>query len=142
DVRRAVAGYYGLVSFLDDNVGRILAALERSGLAGATRVVMTSDHGDNLGARGLWGKSTMYEEAVGIPLIMAGAGVPSGHVCPTPVSLLDVFPTVLDGVGLPPDPPGTRHSPPTSASPDLPRPDATLHPPRGPLAQPVRAGDS
>ncbi|MFN6953427.1 MAG: sulfatase-like hydrolase/transferase [Acetobacteraceae bacterium] len=108
DVRRAVAGYYGLVSFLDDNVGRILGALDRSGLAGATRVILTSDHGDNLGARGLWGKSTMYEEAVGIPLIMAGAGVPAGHVCPTPVSLLDVFPTVLEGVGLPPDPPGTR----------------------------------
>lgn len=107
-VRRAVAGYYGLVSFLDDNVGRILAALARTGLAARTRVVMTSDHGDNLGARGLWGKSTMYEEAVGIPLIMAGAGIPSGHVCPTPVSLVDLYPTILEGVGLPADPPGTR----------------------------------
>ncbi|WP_424140663.1 sulfatase-like hydrolase/transferase [Roseomonas chloroacetimidivorans] len=107
-VQKAVAGYYGLVSFLDENVGRILAALDRTGLAGNTRVVMTSDHGDNLGARGLWGKSTMYEEAVGIPLIMAGAGVPAGHVCPTPVSLVDLYPTILEGVGLPPDSPSRR----------------------------------
>ena len=57
-VRRAIAGYLGLVSFMDDNVGKVLRALDDAGLAGDTRVVYTSDHGDNVGARGLWGKST------------------------------------------------------------------------------------
>ena len=61
-VRTAVAAYYGLVSFLDDNIGKVLCALEDSGLAGDTRVIYTSDHGDNLGNRGLWGKSVMYED--------------------------------------------------------------------------------
>jgi choline-sulfatase len=103
-VRRALAAYFGLVSFLDDNVGRILRALEDAGLAGETRVIYSSDHGDNLGARGMWGKSTMYEESAGIPLIMAGAEVPAGVACPVPVTLVDAFPTIVQGAGLPPDP--------------------------------------
>jgi choline-sulfatase len=103
-VRRAIAAYFGLVSFLDDNIGKILAALEETGLARTTRVVYASDHGDNLGTRGLWGKSTMYEESAGIPLILAGPGVPRGKVCPTPVTLVDAFPTFLDSLGASPDP--------------------------------------
>ncbi len=61
-VRRAIAAYYALVSFLDDNIGKILRALADAGLADTTRVIYTTDHGDNLGCRGLWGKSVMYEE--------------------------------------------------------------------------------
>jgi choline-sulfatase len=103
-VRRAIAAYFGLVSFLDDNVGKILRALEETGLAERTRVVYSSDHGDNLGARGLWGKSTMYEESAGIPMILAGPDVPAGRVCDTPVSLVDGFPTFIDALGATPDP--------------------------------------
>ncbi|MCC7487265.1 MAG: sulfatase-like hydrolase/transferase [Burkholderiales bacterium] len=103
-VRRAVAAYLGLVSFLDDNVGRILGALERTGLAARTRVLYSSDHGDNLGTRGMWGKSTMYEESAGIPLILAGPGVPAGGVCSEPVTLVDVYPTLMEGAGRKPDP--------------------------------------
>ena len=62
------------MSAIDENVGKVLRALERSGLAGDTRVLYTSDHGDNVGARGLWGKSTFYEESAGVPLIVAGDG--------------------------------------------------------------------
>jgi choline-sulfatase len=102
-VRRAIAAYFGLVSFLDDNVGRILKALEDCGLAKNTRVVYSSDHGDNLGNRGLWGKSTMYEESAGIPMILAGPGVPAGAACDTPVTLADGFPTILHAVGARPD---------------------------------------
>ncbi|HEX2555715.1 MAG TPA: sulfatase-like hydrolase/transferase [Microvirga sp.] len=102
-VKRAIAGYYGLCSFTDDNVGKILRSLEEAGLAADTRVVYVSDHGDSLGARGLWGKSNMYEEAVGIPLIVSGPGIPQGHVVETPVSLLDVVPFILDAVGVPHD---------------------------------------
>ncbi|MBL8384572.1 MAG: sulfatase-like hydrolase/transferase [Burkholderiales bacterium] len=99
DVRRALSGYFGLVSFMDEQVGKVLAALEDTGLAASTRVLYTTDHGDNNGARGLWGKSTMYEESVGVPIILAGAEVPAGRVVRTPASLVDVFATVLDAVG-------------------------------------------
>lgn len=103
-VRRAIAAYFGLVSFLDDNIGKILRALEETGLAKSTRVVYSSDHGDNLGTRGLWGKSTMYEESAGIPLIMAGPDVPAGGTCDTPVTLADCFPTFIHALGAKPDP--------------------------------------
>jgi len=99
-IKRAQAGYYGLCSFLDENVGKVLRALADAGLADNTRVVYTSDHGDNLGARGLWGKSTMYEEAVGVPLIVAGPGLPAtGKQMSTPTSLLDLYPFIIEGAG-------------------------------------------
>ena len=103
-VRRAIAAYMGLVSFLDDNVGKILRALEEAGLAASTRVIYASDHGDNLGTRGMWGKSTMYEESAGIPMIMAGPDIPAGAVCDTPVTLVDAFPTFIEGLGARRDP--------------------------------------
>jgi choline-sulfatase len=101
-LRRALAAYFGLVSFVDHNVGKLLDALEASGLAGTTRVLYSADHGDNLGTRRLWGKSTMYVEAAGVPMILAGPEVPAGLVCREPVSLVDVFPTVVAGAGLAP----------------------------------------
>ncbi len=97
-VRIAIAAYYGMVSFLDDNIGRLLRTLAETGLEDDTLVIYTSDHGDNLGTRTFWGKSNMYEEAVGVPLIMKGRGVPSGRVL-TPVSLVDAYPTIIDAVG-------------------------------------------
>jgi choline-sulfatase len=100
-VRKAIAAYFGLVSFVDHNVGRLLQCLEDNDLAGSTRVIYTSDHGDNLGSRGLWGKSNMYEESAGVPMIMAGPDVPANVVCREPVSLLDCYPTILASVGLP-----------------------------------------
>jgi choline-sulfatase len=100
-VRRAIAGYLGLVSFMDHNVGQVLRALEETGLAADTRVVYTSDHGDNVGARGLWGKSTMYEESAGVPLILAGPDIAARAQCPTPVSHVDLFPFFLEAAGVP-----------------------------------------
>jgi len=108
EVRRALAGYFGLVSFMDEQVGKIVAALEDTGLAPNTRILYTSDHGDNNGARGLWGKSTMYEESVGVPMILAGADVPAGQVVATPANLVDVFATALDAVGAAPAPSSGR----------------------------------
>ena len=94
----AMSSYYGLCSFLDHNVGRVLKALEDAGAGGTTTVVYTSDHGDNVGARGLWGKSNLYEEAAAVPLIMAGPGIGPG-VCKTPVSLIDLSETVIEHFG-------------------------------------------
>jgi choline-sulfatase len=101
DVKRAIAGYSGLVSTMDENVGNVLRALRDTGLEASTRVIYTSDHGDNVGARGLWGKSTLYEESAGVPLIVAGPDVPSGRVVETPVSHIDCAPTILEAVGAP-----------------------------------------
>ncbi len=99
--RIAIASYYALCSFMDDNVGQVLKALDDCGLTADTRIAYTSDHGENLGKRGLWGKSCMYEHAAQVPLILAGADVPAGKTVKTAVSHLDVYQTILDCVGLP-----------------------------------------
>jgi choline-sulfatase len=98
--RRAIANYLGLCSFVDDNVGKLLAALDSAGLKETTRVIYTSDHGEALGARRIWQKYNLYEEAARIPFIAAGPGVPAGVINPTPVSLIDVYPTVGEALGL------------------------------------------
>ncbi|MBY4598136.1 sulfatase-like hydrolase/transferase [Ottowia caeni] len=100
---QAFAAYYGLVSFLDNSVGQIIQTLEEVGLADQTSVIYTSDHGDNLGARGVWGKSTLYQESVCVPMIVSGPSIEPG-VCETPVDLLDLFPTILDAAGVNPTP--------------------------------------
>ena len=97
--RRAFSAYYGLVTWLDHNIGLIMDALDASGQRENTTVVYTSDHGDNVGERGLWGKSNLYQESVHIPMIMAGPDVPVGE-CKTPVSLLDLAHTIPDHFGV------------------------------------------
>jgi choline-sulfatase len=97
-VKRARAGYFGLISSLDENIGNVLSTLKGCGLEDSTRVLYTSDHGDNLGARGLWGKQVLYEEAAKVPMILAGPGVPIG-VRREPVSHVDVYPTVMQSMG-------------------------------------------
>ena len=99
DVRKALSGYFGLVSYLDENIGKVLSALEDTGLARDTVVMYTSDHGDNLGARGLWGKSTMYEQIAGVPWLIAGPDVPQARRIDTPVSHVDALPTILELAG-------------------------------------------
>jgi choline-sulfatase len=101
--RRAIANYYGLISFADDNVGKVLAAIAENGLEDDTRVAYVVDHGDSMGARSLWGKSTMFEESAGIPLLLKGRDIPAGGTVETPVSLVDFHPTILQAVGMTPD---------------------------------------
>lgn len=97
---RAIASYFGLCSWLDHNVGEILGALDAAGLGETTTVAYTSDHGDNVGARGLWGKSNLYEESVAVPLIVSDPDGPRG-VCDTPVSLLDLSTTITSHFDCP-----------------------------------------
>lgn len=94
----AMACYYALCTWMDSNVGKIVSALESNNLMDSTTVVYTSDHGDNVGARGLWGKSNLYEESCAVPLIMAGNGIDTGE-CDTPVSLLDLSTTIASHFG-------------------------------------------
>jgi choline-sulfatase len=98
-IRKAVAAYYGLCSFLDHQVGKVLQTLEDEGLSGNTRIIYTSDHGDTLGDHGVWFKSTMYEGSVGVPMIISGPDIPEGKVVETPVTLVDCYPTIVDCVG-------------------------------------------
>ena len=99
-IRRALAAYYGMVTFLDAQIGQVLTALRESGQEENTRVIYTSDHGDMMGEHGLWFKSVMYDASVGVPMVVAGPGVPPGRVSGTNVSLVDCFPSVLDAVGV------------------------------------------
>ena len=94
-VRIARQAYYGLCSFLDDNLGKIVRAIAETGQTETTRIIYSSDHGDNIGHRGLWGKSVMYEDSVAVPLVVSGPDLPIGEVVGTPVSLVDLHPTIM-----------------------------------------------
>jgi choline-sulfatase len=96
---RAIAAYMGLCSFVDAEVGLVLDALRDNRFEDDTRVIYTSDHGDNLGARGLWGKSVLYEESTRIPMILSGPDVPKGKISKTPVTLLDIHQTAITALG-------------------------------------------
>ncbi len=99
-IKNLIHAYYGLTHFLDAQIGRVFEALERCGLEDDTRVLYSTDHGECLSARGLFGKFTHYEESGGVPMIIAGPGIPAGNACSTPVSLLDVHATMYDNFGL------------------------------------------
>ena len=99
----AHVAYYGLISWLDHNIGQILKTLDETGLSDNTTIIYSSDHGDNVGARGLWGKSNCYQESAAVPMIMAGPDI-ANAVCETPVSLLDISATIPRFFGLEPLP--------------------------------------
>lgn len=94
-IRRALASYYGLVSFVDDQIAVVLNELDSVGMLEDCALMYTSDHGDSLGAHGLWWKSSMYEGSVGIPLIIAKPGGMIGRTS-VPVSLVDIYPSIMD----------------------------------------------
>lgn len=98
-IRNAVRAYYGMVTFLDEQIGLVLQALDEAGLRDTTRIIYTDDHGEQLGEHGLWWKSSMMEGAAGVPLIVAGPDVPPGKVSHTNASLVDGFPSIVEAVG-------------------------------------------
>ena len=98
-VQRARAAYYGMVSELDGNIGKLLDQLEHSGEMENTLIVYTADHGEMLGEHGMWLKNVLLENAARVPLILAGAGLPKGKIVDTPVSHVDMVATMLDLAG-------------------------------------------
>ncbi|EJL28887.1 choline-sulfatase [Novosphingobium sp. AP12] len=102
-VRAARRAYYGAISFVDEQIGVILDTLEDTGLAGDTVVVVCSDHGEMLGERGLWYKMNFLEGGARVPLIVSAPGRIAPNTVDESVSLLDLFPTLLDLAGLEPD---------------------------------------
>jgi choline-sulfatase len=99
--RNLVRSYLACTSFVDAQIGRVLRALEESGLADNTVVVVWSDHGWHLGEKAITGKNTLWDRSTRVPLIFAGPGVKAGQRSPRPVELLDVYPTLVDLCGLP-----------------------------------------
>jgi arylsulfatase A-like enzyme len=95
-----VRAYLASISFVDAQVGRILAALHDSGLEESTIVVLWSDHGWHLGEKGITGKNTLWERSTHVPLIFAGPGVARGAKCNQPVELLDLYPTLTEVCAL------------------------------------------
>jgi choline-sulfatase len=94
-IRQARRGYYGMISYIDAQLGRILAALEALGRRDDTVIIATADHGDMLGERGLWYKMTFFERAVRVPLILCAPELFSARRVSQNVSLVDLFPTML-----------------------------------------------
>ena len=86
---------------MDSQVGRLLEALESTGRAGNTVVVLWSDHGWHLGEKGITGKNSLWERSTRVPLIFAGPGVRPAAVCDEPAELLDLYPTLTELCGLP-----------------------------------------
>jgi arylsulfatase A-like enzyme len=100
-IRDQLAEYYGLITHMDEQIGRILAALRQAGHDRNTLIVYAADNGLALGSHGLLGKQSVFEHSARVPLIFAGSGIPRGKSSDAFTYLLDVFPTLCDTIGLP-----------------------------------------
>jgi len=101
-IRRHIAEYYGMISHLDAQIGRIFAALDESGQADNTIVVFAGDHGLSVGRHGLLGKQNLYEHGMRTPLIFAGPGIPENKQVDAFAYLFDICPTVCALTGVEP----------------------------------------
>jgi len=95
-IQNARHAYYGMISYIDDKVGRLIDTLNKTGFSDETLVIFTSDHGEMLGERGMWFKQSFFEDAVRIPLLIGGAGWGHHGDVKKVVSLVDLLPTILD----------------------------------------------
>jgi arylsulfatase A-like enzyme len=104
--KRAVQGYLACVSFVDHQVGKVLDALQASKYSDNTIIIFTSDHGFHLGEKNHLHKNTVWEESTRVPLIIKTPGNTShsNQICHQPVSLIDLYPTLIDLCELPPAP--------------------------------------
>ena len=98
---KAVRGYQAASSFADYKVGQLLDALDASGIANNTIIVLWSDHGFHVGEKENWEKFVLYEKATHIPYIIVAPGFKNGLVSYRPVSLIDLYPTLVELCGLP-----------------------------------------
>ncbi len=99
NIRDARRAYYGAISYVDDNLGKLLAALRASGLDRDTVVIFTGDHGEMLGERGLWFKMNFFEGASRVPLVVSAPERYAPRRVAASVSLIDLLPTLVDIAG-------------------------------------------
>ncbi|QDV29530.1 Choline-sulfatase [Planctopirus ephydatiae] len=100
--QEVLQAYFASISFMDAQVGRVLASLKENGLVDNTIVVFTSDHGYHLGEHGLWQKQSLFEESARVPLLISAPGVSrAGHVISEPVSQVDLYPTLVKLAKIP-----------------------------------------
>jgi len=103
--RAAIAAYYACITFMDEQLGRVLDALERLALRQNTVIVLWGDHGWHLGEKGMWAKGTLFDVSARAPLVIVDPRAKaSGQGCPRTVEFIDLYPTLADlcGVGIPP----------------------------------------
>jgi iduronate 2-sulfatase len=97
DLRRQCRrAYYASISFMDAQVGRVVDALDRLGLSDNTIIVFTSDHGYHMGEHGLYQKMSPFEESARVPMLIVAPGLSKGGVAKSPVSQVDLFPTLAE----------------------------------------------
>jgi arylsulfatase A-like enzyme len=101
-IRKEIAAYYGMISEVDAEIGRILDTLVQQGLSDNTIIVFAGDNGLALGAHGLLGKQNLYEESIRVPMIMAGPGIAASVIDDRYAYLSDILPTVVSLLGLAP----------------------------------------
>lgn len=99
-IRQCHVGYYSLITEMDDNIGKVIKAVEDNGLLEDTLIIYTSDHGEQLGHHGLWWKCCMYENSVHVPLIMYGGKTRIDAKTDKTASLVDIFPTICEATGI------------------------------------------
>jgi choline-sulfatase len=95
-IRRARHGYFAAVSYVDERIGMVLDALRSTGLDETTTIAFTADHGEFLGERGLWYKMSFLDPSARVPLIVRPPRLPAAQVVSTPVSVLDLAPTLIE----------------------------------------------
>jgi arylsulfatase A-like enzyme len=100
-IRKHIAEYYGMITHLDAQIGRVLKALDESGRAKDTIVIFAGDNGLAVGRHGLLGKQNLYDHSIRVPLVMAGPGIPAGRRNSGMCYLLDIYPTLCELTGLP-----------------------------------------
>ena len=99
-----VQSYLACVSFVDEQIGRVLTSLDNGDYGDNTYIVLFSDHGFHLGEKERFAKRSLWEDGARVPLIIIGPGIPKGKICTKPVQLLDIYPTLLELSNLNPDP--------------------------------------
>lgn len=108
--KNLVRAYLASTTFMDSQIGRVLDALEESGEASNTIIVLWSDNGWHLGEKDITGKNSLWKQATRVPLIFAGPGVTPGGRCGQPAELLDIYPTLIEMCGTQPQPGLEGHS--------------------------------
>lgn len=100
EIKRHIAEYYGMISHLDDEIGRVMDVLEKNGKLEDTIIVFAGDNGLAVGQHGHMGKQNNYEHSIRVPLIFAGPGIPKGLRLDNYIYLFDIFPTLCELVNI------------------------------------------